>query len=100
MKTGVAAQVGGGGQKPEITSPQPSVEYHASIKDTDEAVLFNANADGEVRTLHWFLNNQYLGNSRPGEPFSWHPQPGRFHVRVVDDYGRFDSTIMQVVLTQ
>ena len=100
LKTGVAAQVEGNGQKPVITSPQPSVEYHAHINDTGEAVSFNANADGEVRTLHWFINNQYLGNSKPDESFSWHPRPGQYHVRVVDDHGRFATTIMQVVLTQ
>jgi penicillin-binding protein 1C len=95
-----AAQGEGNGQKPVITSPQPSVEYHAHINDTGEAVAFNANADGEVRTLHWFINNQYLGTSKPDEPFSWHPQPGQYHVRVVDDHGRSDTTIMQVVLAQ
>ena len=76
------------------------MEYHAHINDTGEAVAFNANADGEVRTLHWFINNQYLGNSKPDEPFSWHPQPGQYHVRVVDDHGRSDTTTMQVLLTQ
>ncbi len=95
-----APQGEGSGQRPIITSPQPSVEYHAHINDTSEAVVFNANADGEVHTLYWFINNQYLGNSKPNEPFSWHPQPGQYHVRAVDDHGRSDTTTMQVVLTQ
>ncbi len=88
------------GQKPVISSPQPSVEYQAHANAPGDTVPFNASADGEVHTLHWFINNQYLGNSRPDEPFSWHPRPGRYYVRVVDDHGRFDTTTMQVVLTK
>ena len=88
------------GQRPVITSPQSSIEYHAHINDANEAVSFSANADGEVHTLHWFINNQYLGSSSPNESFSWHPQPGQYQVRVVDDQGRSDAANMQVVLVQ
>ncbi|MBF0474740.1 MAG: penicillin-binding protein 1C [Deltaproteobacteria bacterium] len=93
-------QTAGDGQHPVITSPQPDVEYHAHIRETAEAVPFNASADGEVRVLHWFLNNQYLGTTRPDEPLLWHPQPGRFRVRVVDDRGHSDSTQLRVLLAQ
>jgi hypothetical protein len=35
-----------------------------------------------------------------GRTLFMHPQSGQYHVRVVDDHGRFDTTIMQVLLAQ
>ena len=82
----------GNGQKPVITSPQSSVSYHVhKAADGAEAINLNASADGEVKILHWFINNQYYGRSQPGESLLWHPQPGRYQVRVVDDAGRSDA---------
>ena len=86
------------GQKPTITSPESGVEYHAHINGANDTVPFIANTDGAVQTLHWFLNNKYLGTSKPAEPFSWHPEPGQYHVRVVDDQGRSSTANIQVVL--
>ena len=58
------------------------------------------NADGEVRSLHWFADSQYLGSSKSGETFSWRPLPGQYILRVVDDQGRSDMTRLHVVLTE
>jgi penicillin-binding protein 1C len=85
------------GRKPTITSPQSGIEYHAHINNAADIVPFIANADGESQTLHWFLNNQYLGASKPNEPFSWHSDPGQYRVRVVDDQGHSNTVNMQVV---
>jgi len=85
------------GQKPTITSPQSGIEYHAHVNDTNDTVPFIANADGDAQTMHWFLNNKYLGASKPAEPFSWHPEPGQYYVRVVDDRGRSNTTNLLVV---
>ena len=87
-------------QKPTITSPQAGVDYHVHLQAGDDAVPFNASADGEVHTLHWFLDNQYLGASSPGEALLWRPQPGRYSVKVVDDRGRSDTTHLNVSLIQ
>lgn len=89
------------GQAPIITSPQATVEYHARLQDTGaEAVPLNAISDGNVQTLHWFINDRYFGKSQPGEALQWHPQPGRYSVRVVDDQGRSANTNMLVSLVQ
>lgn len=89
------------GQAPIITSPQASVEYHARLQDTgSEAVLLNATSDGEVQTLHWFIDDRYFGKSQPGEGLQWYPQPGRHRVRVIDDQGRSANTNMLVSLVQ
>ncbi|MDR3629651.1 MAG: penicillin-binding protein 1C, partial [Desulfocapsaceae bacterium] len=93
-------RMAGDEKKPVITSPQPDVEYHAHLGETAGDLAFNATADGEVRVLHWFLDNQYLGTSHPDEPLFWHPHPGQFRVRVVDDQGHSDSTRLKVSLVQ
>jgi len=86
---------------PGITSPQATVEYHARVdSDGTDVVTFNATADGEVSSLHWFVDNRYIGVSQPGVPLAWKPQPGRFSVRVVDDRGRSDTTRLFVALVQ
>jgi penicillin-binding protein 1C len=95
-----ASVAGGKDQKPSITSPQSNVEYRVRMEDGNEAVPLSAKADGEVRSLHWFANNQYLGSSKSGETMSWRARPGQYLLRVVDDQGRSDMTRLQVVLTQ
>jgi penicillin-binding protein 1C len=95
-----ASVAGGEDQKPSITSPQSNVEYRVRMEDGNEAVPLSAKADGEVRSLHWFANNQYLGSSKSGETMSWRARPGQYLLRVVDDQGRSDMTRLQVVLTQ
>jgi penicillin-binding protein 1C len=95
-----AAAAAGEGRKPPITSPQSSVEYRVGRHDPNERVPLAATADGEVRALHGFANNLYLGSSRSGETFFWRPEPGRYVLRVVDDQGRSDATRLQVALAQ
>ncbi|MES2984157.1 MAG: penicillin-binding protein 1C [Pseudomonadota bacterium] len=89
------------GRAPVITSPQASVEYHARLTDSaSEAIPLNATADGDATSLHWFIDNDYFGKSVPGESLSWHPKPGRYQVRVVDEHGRSAATTMLVSLAQ
>jgi penicillin-binding protein 1C len=88
------------GEKPVILSPQPKIEYHARIDDPSEAVNFTANADGDVHTPSWFVDDTFLGNSAPGTPLFWQPQPGAHTVHVIDDHGRTDTTKVRVVLLQ
>ena len=53
--------------------------------------------DADTRTIHWFVNEEYLGESVSGKPFFWTPKPGKFVVRAVDDLGRGSS---RAVVTQ
>ncbi len=77
------------GAGPQITSPREGVVYSlraATLKD--ERVPLTAVTDADTRTVHWFMNEEYLGKSTSGKPFFWTPKPGRFVVRAVDDNGR------------
>jgi penicillin-binding protein 1C len=89
------------GSNPVIISPQQRVEYHARLDgQQSDAIPLKASADGSVKTLHWFIDNRYIGQSAPEEPLSWQPQSGQYTVRVVDDQGRAASTKMVVSVVQ
>ena len=87
------------GQAPRIRSPQPALVYHASgAADAPASMLFSAVADGDARTLFWFVDNHLVGRAAPNENYLWRPRPGRFTVRVVDDLGRADAVSIRVAM--
>jgi penicillin-binding protein 1C len=91
----------GTGKKPSITSPQRTIGYHVQMNASiDEAIPLNATSDSGAKTLHWFINQRYIGKSLPGEALLWHPKPGHFQIQVVDDNGRSDTTNIAVSLGQ
>jgi len=86
------------GQAPTITSPQPELVYALRSAPTQSGqVAFSAVADGDVKRLYWFVDNQYAGASPPGQPLLWTARGGTFDVRVVDDHGRAARTDLDVV---
>jgi len=79
------------GAPPIITSPQSGVIYNLrTSKKDDSRIPFTAVTDADARTLYWFMNQNFAGRSKSGEPFFISPVPGRYVVRVVDDRGRSD----------
>ncbi len=84
---------------PSITSPQTELRYivraNPSIKTP---IPLTAVVDGDVRTLYWFMNESYLGKTRPDEPFLWNAKAGKYVVRVVDDHGLADARDLDVQL--
>lgn len=93
---------GGEGMAPQITSPLTGVNY--SLRESQagaERLGLNANADGEVRTLYWFVDDAFVGQSPPGVPLGWAPQhPGVFTVSVLDERGRSDRRELRVELVR
>lgn len=80
------------GLSPQITSPQAELRYIISTATTQNSKIpLTAVADGDVVTLHWFINETYLGKTHPDEPLIWRAKAGKFVVRVVDDHGRSDA---------
>ena len=85
------------GFPPRIRSPQRSLVYHAATPRGGQAdVLFSAVADGDARTLFWFVDERLVARSAPGEDAFWTPTAGSFTVRVVDDLGRADALSIRV----
>lgn len=85
---------------PAITSPVIAVTYTMRLGSLNEdAVPLSANADSEVRRLHWFIDNAYVGSSAPSTPFPWKPtRGGTYLVRAIDDRGRVDTRELRVEL--
>ncbi|KAF1050774.1 MAG: Penicillin-binding protein 1C [Burkholderia gladioli] len=86
-----AGQLSGG--PPRITSPVRGSTYAMRMSTPDATrIAFNATADASAHALYWFVDDAYVGRSRPGEPLFWQPATvGSYTVRVVDDHGRGDQ---------
>jgi penicillin-binding protein 1C len=92
----------GTGQAPLIRSPLRNTTYtlRAARVDSDTVPL-TATADGAVRSVHWFVDDAYIGTSAPDVPLAWLPgRSGTFMVRVIDDQGRADSRELRVDVVQ
>ncbi|MDB5969881.1 MAG: penicillin-binding protein [Hydrocarboniphaga sp.] len=90
------------GRPPAITSPLRAVTYSLRLDRLGvDAVPLSANSDGDVRTLHWFVDQSYVGSARSGAPLSWKPQQsGDYEVSVVDDRGRSDRRELRVAVVR
>jgi penicillin-binding protein 1C len=86
------------GVPPAITSPLRGVEYQLRRgRAENESVPLTANADGEVHTLYWFINDAFVGASSPALPLPWKPvRSGKYLVRAVDEQGRSDVRELRV----
>lgn len=91
-----------GGIAPHINSPLASVTYTLrAARVSAETIPLAATADAEVRTLHWFVGDAYVGTSRPDVAVPWTPaRSGTFTVRAVDDRGRSDSRELRVAVVR
>lgn len=90
------------GLAPRITSPLTAATYTLrAARATSETIPLAANADSEVRTLHWFVDDAYVGTGEPGVAIPWAPQhSGTFIVRAIDDRGRADSRELRVAVVR
>ncbi|HYM36319.1 MAG TPA: penicillin-binding protein 1C, partial [Steroidobacteraceae bacterium] len=80
------------GAPPRISSPVVNVTYTLRRQQDRNSVPLMASADSDVRRLHWFIDDSYVGSGRVNEAIAWHVERnGRHIVRVVDDQGRADS---------
>lgn len=71
---------------PKITSPLAGRQYHL---DTNGKIPLTATVTGEVKTLYWFVNKSYLGESQKNQPLFWQPKiGGHYQISVTDDQGR------------
>ena len=90
------------GEPPRITSPLLDNTYALRLdRPSGNTLTFAATDDADVHALYWFVDDAYVGRSKPGEPLGWEPpQAGSYMVRVVDDHGRSDSRTLQVSLVE
>ena len=89
----------GEGFSPQITSPQLQVMYVARIESMKKTVIpLHAVVDADVRNLYWFANEVFLGKSTRDKSLLWQTRPGKYVIRIVDDYGRSDARDVLVKL--
>ena len=89
------------GKKPVITAPQKTIEYYIRLeREKDRQIPFKAITDPDVKTLHWFVGNTYLGSVAPSKTLLWNAKPGKFNIRAVDDSGRASSVNIVIHQTQ
>ncbi|OCG33744.1 penicillin-binding protein 1C [Gilliamella sp. Fer2-1] len=88
------------GEPPKITSPLKNVVYQfRSTKQKNEQISFTATSDGNVKTLYWFVNNNFIGQTDPRNAINWIPtQSGTFKILVMDDLGRSNSRKIKIEL--
>jgi penicillin-binding protein 1C len=82
----------GEGFSPQIVSPQTEVKYIARMGENHHTLLpLTAVVDADVSHVYWFLNEQFIGKTTRDKSILWPARPGKFIIRVVDDYGRSDA---------
>jgi penicillin-binding protein 1C len=88
------------GHAPHINSPLSNTTYTLrAARVGTETIPLAATTDGEVRTVHWFVDDSYVGTGHPDATVSWTPSSsGEFTVRAVDDQGRSDSRLLRVAV--
>ncbi|MGQ0528571.1 MAG: penicillin-binding protein 1C [Panacagrimonas sp.] len=95
---GDCAPILAAGATPQIVSPREGVSYSLRAAQLGrESLTFNAHAEGDARTLFWFVDESFVGASAPGVALAWVPsRPGRFQLSAVDEYGRVDQRELHV----
>lgn len=84
-------------QAPDITSPVRHVAYQLRTSKPEVTIPLQAKAAAQVRTLFWFDDNRYIGNSDPQVALAYRPTDAGIHnIRVVDDQGQVAEREMTV----
>lgn len=93
------ALTGNAGINPQITSPQTGVSYivRADSKLNDKIPL-SAVTDAGIGHLYWFINETFIAETKPDQPFLWRAKPGKFIIRVVDDHGLSDARDITILM--
>ncbi|MCL2334557.1 MAG: transglycosylase domain-containing protein, partial [Endomicrobia bacterium] len=77
------------GAAPQIILPTPNITYAFRAENFETGTVpFKADADSDAKTIFWFLNDKYIGNSKSGTVMTSKAEPGNYVVRAVDDLGR------------
>ena len=89
-----------GSHPPSINSPLRNATYTLRASRVgSESIPLAATTDGGVRTLHWFVDDAYVGTARPDATVTWTPgRSGTFTVRAIDDQGQSDSRELRVAV--
>ncbi|OGT83401.1 MAG: penicillin-binding protein 1C [Gammaproteobacteria bacterium RIFCSPLOWO2_02_FULL_61_13] len=78
-----------GDEVPRVRSPMENVTYTLRLSRPDESIPLRASLAADARTLYWFADTRYLGQSPGDSGLPWRPDAGRhYELTAVDDHGR------------
>jgi penicillin-binding protein 1C len=81
------------GSPPQITQPFRATRYRLHFDGREQpGIALAATTDADARTVYWFADGAFIGESPSGRALAWSPTgAGRVLLRAVDDHGRGDE---------
>lgn len=73
-----------------IQSPRHGIVYHMEDKKENK-LAFIAASSAETKSLFWFVDEEFVGTSKPHEAFFWNMREGKFIIRALDDTGQIQE---------
>jgi penicillin-binding protein 1C len=82
-------------QPPTITSPTDRKEYIIE-KGQDQQLMLSCNADNEVKTVYWYINDRFFKSCSSTEKIFFVPEEGQVKISCSDDKGRNTNIVIKV----
>ncbi len=80
---------------PAITSPTNGKEYIVE-KGQDQQLMLSCNADNEVKTVYWYINDRFFKSCGSTEKIFFVPEQGQVKISCSDDKGRNTNIVIKV----
>ncbi len=80
---------------PVITAPVDGMEYLLE-KEEGQQLMLSCNADNEVKTVYWCINNRFLKKAGVHEKIFFTPEAGAIKISCTDDKGRNHDITIEV----
>jgi penicillin-binding protein 1C len=80
---------------PVITSPTDKKEYVVE-KNQDQQLMLSCNADNEVKTVYWYINDRFYKSCPANEKIFFVPEEGQLKISCSDDKGRNTNIVIKV----
>lgn len=80
---------------PVITSPTDRKEYILE-KGQDQQLMLSCNADNEVKTVYWYINDRFYKSGTSNEKIFFIPEAGLLKISCSDDKGRNTNIVIKV----
>lgn len=86
---------------PRIVSPRFDRTYHVRLDArASDALNLEASSESARDRVYWFVDSAYLGTSPASTPLLWKPVVGRHTIRAVDELGRADAHVINIVAVE
>jgi penicillin-binding protein 1C len=80
---------------PVITSPSDKKEYIVE-KGSEQQIMLSCNADNEVKTIYWYVNNRFYKSCSSTEKIFFVPQGDELKISCSDDKGQNSDIVIKI----